>query len=220
MNTIKHSAKSYTRLVLAIHIHIHMVNLNIHTQCQIGSTRPKKERHCVCVCMWAWLCSLYMTAACRTDLVWQITVIGCWFTDGVPLCECAVFVIWRLIHSLCACILAFLHIGFVCIVWFVDGNPVSSSFAIPTCLHCDWAVSNHLMWFGLVKQPMFLWWGPPPWCVLGVFDADSLRALKSTLSRSRCPIKQWQAFFSDRYTCTHSYTHFRPDKYWFCRRSL
>lgn len=119
-----------------------------------------------------------------------------------------------------ACVLAFLHIRFVCIVWLVDGNPVPSSFAIPTCLHCDWAVSNHLMWFVLVKQPMFLWWGPPPWCVLGVFDAGSLRALKSTLSRSRCPIKQWQAFFSDRYTCTHSYTHFRPDKYWFCWRSL
>lgn len=118
MNTIKHSAKSYTTLVLAIHIHIHMVNLNIHTQCQIWSTRAKKERHCVCVCMWAWLCSLYMTAACRTDLVWQITLIGCWFTDGVPLCECAVFVIWRLIHSLCACILAYWICVYCVICWW------------------------------------------------------------------------------------------------------
>lgn len=59
MTTIKHSATSYTTLVLATHIHIHMVNLNIHTQCQIWCTRAKRERHCVCGCMWAWLCSLY-----------------------------------------------------------------------------------------------------------------------------------------------------------------
>lgn len=103
-------------------------------------------------------------SGCRLDRPVIIPVKLFWLAADFlmeSLCVCYVcFAVW-----LRARVVAFLHMGIVCVVWFLDGSPVSSSVAIPTCLHSGCAVSNHLMWFVLVKQRTFLWWGPAPQCV-------------------------------------------------------